>query len=66
MNYKPMGMSIMEQSPHLELTEGDLKAIKDWDVGEKYTLTLQVTMYEKEIYDDVIKGCFTINKASGE
>lgn len=64
MNYKPMGMSLMESEPHLELSEDKLKAVKDWDVGKKYTLTLNVTMHEKELYDGTIKGCFVINKVS--
>jgi len=33
-----------QRKPHLHLCECDLSEIKDWKVGEKYTLTLEVEM----------------------
>lgn len=53
--------------PELELDDTTLKAVKDWDVGETYTITLKVKMREKELCEDgSIEGCFTILKASAE
>ena len=64
---KPMGMSMFEEDPELELSEDQLKDIKSWDVGKDYVITLRVTMREKELCDDgSIEGCFKINKVSAE
>lgn len=62
-----MGMSFLEEEPELELSEDQLKAIKGWDVGKDYIVTLKVTMREKELCDDgTIEACFKINKVSAE
>ena len=33
--------------PHLNFTEAELPAIKDWEVGEKYTLIVEVEQCAK-------------------
>jgi|DEB19_MinimDraft_2_1074335.scaffolds.fasta_scaffold46940_2 hypothetical protein len=64
---KLMGSSMFEREPELELDDTMLKAVKDWDVGENYTLTLKVKMREKELCEDgSIEGCFTILKVTAE
>ena len=36
-----------EPKPRLNLTSKKLAAIKDWDVGESYVVTVKITMKEK-------------------
>jgi hypothetical protein len=62
---RPMGISLMDETPHLKLNDEQLKSIKSWDVGKKYTITLNVTMHEKEMSGQGgIEGCFYIDKVS--
>ncbi len=45
--------------PSFELTEADLPQIKDWDVGNKYTVTMQVEQISKSkggMYDFGMEG----------
>lgn len=58
-------VGMLEEQPKIRLTDKTLKSVKDWDVGETYTITLKVMMKEKELRDDnSIEGCFCIVKAS--
>jgi len=35
-----------------ELSSSQLKAVKDWDVGEEYTVVLKLKQVSKELEDD--------------
>lgn len=63
--YNEEEVSVKEMKPHLDLSEKDLPAIKDWKVGTKYTIVLEVEMtsirkseFEK---NNPISACFSIN-----
>jgi hypothetical protein len=44
-----------------ELSSEQLKAVKDWDVGEEYTVVLKLKQVSKELEDDgTICGEFEI------
>ena len=58
-------VGMLNEQPMVHLSDKTLKSVKDWDVGETYTITLKVKMKEKELRDDnSIEGCFYIVKAS--
>ena len=52
--------------PSFHLTEGDLPQVKDWDVGEEYTLTVKVKMEGKNDTPRGIEGRFEIHKVGSE
>jgi hypothetical protein len=53
MKPKVMAMQMMdEEMPCMSLSSYDLKEIKDWKTGGKYTLQVKVTMKETELDDD--------------
>lgn len=53
MKPKVMAMQMMdEEMPCMSLSSDDLKEIKDWKTGGKYTLQVKVTMKETELDDD--------------
>ena len=50
-----------ESEEMFELSSSQLKAIKDWDVGEEYTVVLKLKQVSKELEDDgTICGEFEI------
>jgi len=59
---KAISLHMEEMQPRLRLSESNLKEIKNWDVGKKYKLTLEVTMEFKEKEDgEKVKGGFKVN-----
>lgn len=53
-----------EYESKLEILSSDLPAIKDWKVGEKYKIELEVVMTEAEMMEGKeIEACFEIKKA---
>ena len=64
---KAISLHMEELSPRLRLTESDLEEIKDWKVGEKYKLVLEVTQELKEKIDgEKVRGVFKINKVKAK
>lgn len=63
---KAISLHMEEMKPTLRLREDDLKEIKDWEVGEDYTLVLEVTQDFKEIDDGKYKAGFKINKVKAK
>lgn len=55
-----------EYYPSLYLKAKDLPAIKNWEVGEDYYVTLKITMKSKEKYENEerksISACFDIKE----
>ena len=55
----------MEMKAHLDLSEKMLPEIKDWQIGKKYKLIVDVEMtsIRKDEYskDKSISACFTVN-----
>lgn len=62
---KPQMMALeMINSSKLKLNSEDLPAVKEWQVGKKYKLELDVMMVESELeMDDTISAKFSIKKA---
>lgn len=53
----------MGMEAKLKLSSEDLKEVKDWKVGNSYTLQVQVTMTEAELEgDDCVCAEFSIEK----
>jgi hypothetical protein len=50
-----------EDEKLLEIDSSQLKAIKSWEVGKKYTLIYNVTMKKMETEEDETSGEFEIN-----
>ncbi len=65
----PIAMEMKKERSFLSIDEKDLKAIKNWAVGKKYKLLVDVEMtgLKKEEYGDKdMRGEFRINKIKAE
>jgi hypothetical protein len=62
---RPQMMALeMTNSSKLKLNSEDLPAVKEWQVGKKYKLELEVMMVESELeMDESICARFSIKKA---
>lgn len=52
----------VKMKPSLHLCEEELKEVAEWEVGEKYTVLVELKMTSKSEYEDVISGSFEIEK----
>lgn len=58
-------MNMMEEKPRLHIPVEKLKEAKDWKVGKKYMIELEVEMVglNKSMMDDEICADFLVKKA---
>lgn len=65
----PMDIEIKKERSILSIDENDLKEIKNWNVGKKYRLVIDVEMTclkKQEYGDKSMCGEFRINKIKSE
>ena len=57
---RPMELTTEDRLPHLRLNQKQLPEIKNWKVGETYTIAVKMKKKSSRIEENEISACFAI------